>query len=446
MAENARPRSFPSWRPWLIALFVALAFVPRGAIAAENSIDPQLASAYFHEAGEICARDAGKLWGISLCGPMLFVAPETREVVANQADTQAGLAPNGAVFVGHLPTSMNIANTAVDWAGILWTMVIWPLPADKVLRDQTMLHELFHRIQDNIGLPASNPSNAHLNTLEGRIWLELEWRALARALATTGADRRSAVDDAVLFAAYRRSLFPDAAAQERQLEMNEGLAEYTGVKLRGTSQDDTIKYLIERAKSAEAQPSFMRSFAYMSGPMEGMLLDLAGANWRKGLGAQDDLEGLLAKVYGISLPQSLKNEAQQRSNQYGGDELRAKETAREKEAEKILAQYRRQLVEGPVLVILLRKMNVQFNPSNLLALGELGTVYPTMRITDEWGILEVSAGALMSPDWKQVTVAAPSEPSARPLRGAGWTLQLAQGWHLVRGPRPTDFSLQKDGQ
>lgn len=32
----------------------------------------------------------------------------------------------------------------------------------------------------------------------------------------------------------------------------------------------------------------------------------------------------------------------------------------------------------------------------------------------------------MSPDWKQVTVAAPSDPSVHPLRGSGWTLQLEQ--------------------
>ncbi len=446
MVITDRVRHFPCWKRALITLIGVLAIGRGNARAAETPIDPQLARTYFQEATKICAGDAGRLWGISLCGPMLFVAPATREVIANQADSEAGLTLNGDVFAGHLPASINVANTAVDWAGVRWTMIIWPLPADKGLRDQVMMHELFHRIQDKIGLPASDPSSAHLNTLEGRIWLELEWRALARALATDGRNRRSAVADAIIFSVYRRNLFPDAASHERALEMNEGLAEYTGVQLRGTSQAETIQYLIERAKSAETQQSFMRSFAYVSGPMEGMLLDLAGADWRKGLTAQDDLEALLAKAYGIRLPESVQTAAQQRSKEYGGDELRAGEIAREKEREKILAQYRSQLVDGPVLVIPLRKMNVQFNPNNLLALGELGTVYPTMRITDEWGILEVSAGALMTPDWKQVTVAAPSDLSAHPLRGSGWTLQLAQGWRLIRGPRPGDFSLQKEGQ
>ena len=187
----------------------------------------------------------------------------------------------------------------------------------------------------------------------------------------------------------------------------------------------------------------MRSFAYVSGPIEGILLDLAAGDWRKGLTARDDLEGLLAKAYGIQLPERLKKEAEERSKRYNGDELRAAETAREEARQKILAQYRSQLVDGPVLIIPLRKMNVQFNPNNLLALGDLGTVYPTMRITDEWGILEVTSGALMVPNWKQVTVAAPPDAAAQPLRGPGWTLQLAEGWHLIRGPRPGDFSLQE---
>ena len=426
MIEDKRwTPNFTFWRRRLITLIVIVALLPRSVRATESSVDTHLASTYFQEAKEICTRDGGKLWGISLCGPMLFVDPATRQVVGNQADSQAGLTLNGDVFVGHLPASTNVADTTLDWAGIHWTMIIWPLPAEQAIRDQLMMHELFHRIQDKIGLPASDPSNAHLNTLEGRVWLELEWRALARALETAGGSRRSALEDAIVFSTYRRDLFPDAAGHERQLEMNEGLAEYTGVQLRGTSQVQTIQYLVERAKSAESQESFMRSFAYVSGPIEGTLLDLTGADWRKGLTQQDDLEELLAKAYGILLPQPLKGEAEKRAMQYGGTELRAAETARQQESEKILARYRNQLVEGPVLLIPLHKMNVQFNPSNLLALGELGTVYPTMRITDDWGILEVNAGALMSPDWKRVTVAAPADPSAQPCEVPGGP----SNWH-----------------
>ena len=50
-------------------------------------------------------------------------------------------------------------------------------------RREFMLHELFHRIQPDLGLITLSGQNAHLDTVEGRVWLRLEWRALARALA-----------------------------------------------------------------------------------------------------------------------------------------------------------------------------------------------------------------------------------------------------------------------
>ena len=418
--------------------------LPRSMTGANTGIDPQLASRYFQEASDMCMRDGGKLWGTSLCGAVLFADPASREVAANQPDAQAGLTQTDNVFVGHLPQTINIANTALVWTGIHWTMIMWPLPADPTLRNQLMMHELFHRIQDQIGLPASNPFNAHLDSLEGRIWLELEWRSLAHALSTRGAERRTAVEDALVFRSYRRTLFTNAAPEERALEMNEGLAEYTGVKLRGTSEAETINYLLQRLKNAPNDPSFMRSFAYVSGPPEGLLLDLAGAEWRKGLTPQEDLGALLAEAYHIRLPQDLEEQAKARSKDYDGSELRAAEIWKDNERKKLLAQYRVQLVDGPVLVIPLRKMNFQFNPNNLVALGSLGTVYPTIRVSDEWGILTVTGGALMAPNWTQISVSAPQTPVTHPLRGTGWTLELSPGWRITRGPRPGDFALRKE--
>ena len=38
----------------------------------------------FRELDEMCARDGGRMWGTSLCGPTLLVDPKTREVTANE--------------------------------------------------------------------------------------------------------------------------------------------------------------------------------------------------------------------------------------------------------------------------------------------------------------------------------------------------------------------------
>ncbi len=112
----------------------------------------------------------------------MFVDPQTRSIVASRADAYGILKSEDSVFVGSLPTDQNIANTAVEWSGVRWTQMQWRLPDDKHKRDTLIAHELFHGIQDQLNLPKIKAGeNVHLDTLDGRYYLQLEWRALARA-------------------------------------------------------------------------------------------------------------------------------------------------------------------------------------------------------------------------------------------------------------------------
>ena len=199
--------------------------------ARQEGIDVALAVGYFQEVSDLCGTRAANLWNVPLYGPILLVDPDSRAVVANQADGEGRLQQKGGAFVGTLPEDENIANTATKWAGTKWTMIMWPLPEERRARLRLMTHELFHRIQDTIGLAASEGSNRHLNSQGGRTWLRLEWRALQRALQEQGTARREAIEDAIYFRRYRQSLFPGSAAEECALESNEGVAEYTGLKL-----------------------------------------------------------------------------------------------------------------------------------------------------------------------------------------------------------------------
>ncbi|HYA98042.1 MAG TPA: hypothetical protein VEH49_08105, partial [Methylomirabilota bacterium] len=315
------------------------------------AIDPALARQYFAEARKLSEADGGRLWGKPLYGPMLFADPGTSFVVASQADAEGRLKEQDGVFVGTLPPEVNVANTATVWAGVKWTMVMWPLPSSPTARARLMMHELFHALQDSLGLPAASPANAHLSMLEGRIWLQLEWRALRQALArpeAPPAERKRAVEDVLLFRLARRALFPKAEAEERGLEMNEGLAEYTGYKLRGTADAATAEVVIARLGSAPDETSFSRSFAYASGPAYGMLLDLAGASWRKGLTPQSDFGELLRQAYGISLPRDLSAAAAERAAIYDGVALRWSETRQAEQRKALADSYRRRLLDGPV--------------------------------------------------------------------------------------------------
>jgi hypothetical protein len=86
-------------------------------------------------------------------------------------------------------------------------------------------------------------------------------------------------------------------------------------------------------------------------------------------------------------------------------------------------------------------MRVQFDPRNLQPLENAGTVYPNMRISDDWGILDAKNGALMKPDWSAVIVVATSAITGSTIKGDGWTLELKPGWKIVPGARKGDFIL-----
>ena len=95
-------------------------------------------------------------------------------------------------------------------------------------------------------------------------------------------------------------------------------------------------------------------------------------------------------------------------------------------------------MEGPVLVLRQQRLNRSFNPNTLIPFASEGTIYPTGTFTAPWGTLEVSGGALVAPDFSMVRVPAPPDTAARPIRGDGWSLALAEGWTLRPGARPGD--------
>lgn len=429
-----------------VLLSVTVASVPTPVIASQQPIDTNLAEQYFRQAEAICSQDNARLWGIKLCGAMLLADQASRMIVANQPDAEGRLSKSGNVYVGRLPDNENIANTAMTWAGVKWTMIMWPLPSNERARAALMFHELFHRVQNDLGLPASNPSNNHLESLEGRLWLQLEWRALAAALAGKGEESRKAIEDALIFRVYRRSLFPDSNVSERALEMHEGLCEYTGVKLRGTPDDESAAYIVKQLESAEKTPTFARSFAYASGPAYGFVLDRTKIEWRKALRSTDDFGELVQKAYSISLPANIKREAESRSLKYSGTTLRAFETERDANRRKRLAGYRAKFIDGPTLTLKTgEKMSYSFDPNNVEPLDDTGTVYPTLRVTDAWGILEVTGGCLMirGQGGLRVRVPAPRQPTGRKIQGDGWSLELNDGWLIVPLERIGDYTVTR---
>ena len=414
--------------------------------ASDQTIAPERAAQYFAEAEALSRQDGGRLWGVSLYGPIILVDPESHQAVANQADGEGRLTKSGKVFVGKLPPSITVANTAIDWAGVHWTMVMWPLTEDPDGRALLMMHECFHRIQDALGMPAASPVNAHLESREGRIWMLLEWRALEAALEETGAPRKAALDDALLFRAYRQSLFPKAAEEERALEMNEGLAEYTGVKLSTRSISEMTALAACGLRQAREWASLARSFAYDTGPAYGALLDSSGADWRSQVRTTRDFAALTRAAYNLAAAAPSAERALVRARAYRGEYVIATETERDRVFQERVVKYRATFLSGPVLILPMGKtFNYSFDPSQTLPLDDTKTIYFSSRVTDDWGILEAPGGVLLVREgqWR-VQVPAPAKLSGTPLQGDGWTLTLQNGWLLAPSARAGDYVLKPE--
>lgn len=431
---------------WMVPFLLCLAAPVFAQVSAQDVPIPAAAArGVFAQAQSICDADDGLLWGASLCGPIMLVDPKTRRIVASQADAEGVLRELDGVFVGQLPQEATAANTAVEWSGTRWTQMLWPLPEGDGKRGTLIAHEMFHRLQPDLPIAeAKGGENPHLDTLEGRYLLQLEWRALAKALqAGTRAARQAAIADALAFRAERYRLFPDAMTDEAALETNEGLAEYTGVMLGSPTQDARLQTALHDLETHVGDPSFVRSFAYATGPAYGMLLDQFDPGWRKRLG--DETRDLGTRLRDAT---RFKDAAgvtplTAAAARYDGAALRETETAREEKRLAQLQRNRARFVEGPVLKLDLIHMRIQFNPSNLQPLDGVGTVYPTLRVTDDWGTLEVEDGAVMSSDWKVVILAAPD--ASEPSRGPGWKLALNPGWTLAPGVRSGDYVLKGPG-
>lgn len=430
-----------SWHRVLLAL--APLFLPTAVLAQEVAIDLEEARRAFDAARQASEEDAGRLWGTPLYGPIFLVDRVTRSVAADRADTEGVLAERDGVWVGTFPETMIAANSAIEWAGRRWTMVLWPTPSIPHERNRLLLHEMFHRAQEHVGLAAENPTNAHLDTKDGRIWLRLEMRALARALTHEGAERRAAVEDALAFRDRRRSLFTEGAAQENALERNEGMAEYTGLVLSGLPRAVLADRAAVALEEREGSSSLSRSFAYATGPAYGVLLDAEDPAWRRVLVDGASLGDLLAEAYDI-MPTARPVEA--RLEPYGGPRLIALESTRETQRQEQLAELRARFLEGPILRMTPgAEFRFSFDPNTAVSLDETGTVYEPVRVIDAWGVLEAESALLTRNVEGLITgvvVAAPAAASP-PTEGEDWRLDLAEGWEIAPGGRTGEWIVRK---
>jgi len=407
---------------------VFLHLVAGFARPAVAQVDQQRAQEFFKEAQALCERDGGRLWGVSVCGPMVIGDRRTQTFATSQP------APEGA-----RPPLLGIVNAPIEWGGATWAAYVWDDASNRTprKRNELLLHELFHIVQPQLGLKVPALATEHLDAADGRYWMRLEWRALAKALHDSGEQRRFAVRDALAFRQARRLLYPASVEDERGQEITEGLASYTGTVLAAPTPADAIVSALDLLANAEAAESFVRTFAYNTGPAYGLLLDASSPGWTRRVRGTDDLSTLLMRALAVQPA----TDATASAIRYGGTEILAFERKREQERQERLADLRRRFVEGPVLRIP-GGGNGMSNSMGAVVIPGVGTVYfGPFRASGSWGTFEAEKGVLVASDGSSRRVPAPVRRNDGTIAGDGWTFKPAPGWVVREGSRPGDYEV-----
>src|SRR5262249_37501297 len=149
--------------------------------------------------------------------------------------------------------------------------------------------------------------------------------------------------------------------------------------------------------------SFVRTFAYQSGPAYGLLLDAASPGWPRRVRASDDPPLLLMHALGVE-PAA---DAAAAAARYAGAEVRAAEDEREPKRQARLADLRRRFVDGPVLVM--PGGGSGFSDSHgAVVIPDAGTVYFGIYTqTGPWGRLDADKGVLITTDGSRRRLPAP---------------------------------------
>ena len=402
---------------FVIYWFLIILCPVSGSVYLMAQVDQKLAAGYFNEVEALCQKDAGRLWGISLFGPLAVADRKTDTIATNQP------APDAPK-----PRLVGIVNAPVKWGDERWTTVVWSMISqDKPgRRARLFIHELFHRVQDQeLGLLIKSipGHNVHMDTMEGRFWLQLEWRALAKAVSETGDAHRQALADALAFRDHRRQMFPGADAKERALEINEGLAQYTGTVLAFSSRQEMVDDILFQLEDYLKYPSLVKLFAYPLGSAYGFMLDSYAPGWTHRIKITDDLGLLVREAAKIEPSDPLTA-----LSRYDGETLRAAEELREKKRLEHIAHMRSVFLESPVLTLPRGRQASHYTPG-MTPLDEHGIVHQKYKTSGPWGQLE-GEWVLVSKDGRRLTVPAPNQTKGKNLSGKDWTLTLSPGWRI----------------
>jgi hypothetical protein len=269
---------------------------------------------------------------------------------------------------------------------------------------------------------------------ESRLWIKLEWRALRKAIASTGDERQLAVRDALIFRHANRNFSSGDTSEETRFENYEGLSTFTFILLASDSPDEFKQKLFDYLDWVYSFQSYARSYGFVHGALYSALLHEKGFDFKSINSDTIDLGNKVRQVYSVELPDICRDVAGSLAMNYDIDGIYKEEELRLVEIKESIHEQIGIFTEKPVVFLELKSPYFNFEPENIHSLDTLGTLYSAIRVSDNWGKLTVDkGGCLVSNNFKYIRITAKSlKEDKNHIGGDGWNLLLNDGWEMVK--------------
>ena len=141
----------------------------------------------------------------------------------------------------------------------------------------------------------------------------------------------------------------------------------------------------------------------------------------------------IKELYNIELPSICRDVAGSLAVSYDIESINKEEEMRLADIKESLHKQISTFTEKPVLLLELESPYFDFEPENIHSLDTLGTLYSSIRVSDNWGKLTVDkVGCLVSNNFKYLRITAKGfKEEKNRISGEGWHLILNNEWEIV---------------
>jgi len=372
------------------------------------------------QTAEILNKSESKaLWGISLNAPIIIIDHISNKMFFTAIEDGQIQPLKEELWDNKIP----LANSFFEYGGKNYVIIVHAalMNAPCEQRINLLSHEIFHLHQKSLGIDGLSSVNYHMDEAAGRALFQIEMNNLQRALD----GNTKSLYDALYIRAYRQILYPNN--NEDLYELNEGLANYTGMKL----SSEIMKESAKRQLNYNISMGYTNAFGYSTGAAYAVILDELYPKWRYDKDLSKGMIYLLKKVhpkYNITINDTYLSELLKK---YEYDKILSKEKEELKSFGDIVHFEELLKPETSKLYIMNNSVNFTYNPNDRAISLTDAVLLRNMTITGEWGQINVKSGLVRLNNWSAFYLLPPKKIAANHFEGDSYEIRLNQGWKMI---------------